>query len=43
MNKIFGVLDDCPKEHCRYYLKKIFAEKSWSYKYINGSRKANDC
>lgn len=20
--KVFGVLEDCPKEHCRYYLKK---------------------
>lgn len=20
--EIFGVLEDCPKEHCRYYLKK---------------------
>ena len=20
--EIFGVLDDCPKNHCRYYLKK---------------------
>ena len=20
--EVFGVLEDCPKEHCRYYLKK---------------------
>ena len=20
--KVFGILEDCPKEHCRYYLKK---------------------
>lgn len=20
--KLFGVLENCPKEHCRYYLKK---------------------
>lgn len=22
--KVFGVLEDCPKEHCRYYMKKRF-------------------
>ena len=21
--EVFGALDDCPKEHCRYYLKKL--------------------
>ena len=21
---VFGVLEDCPKGHCRYYLKKVF-------------------
>ena len=21
---VFGVLEDCPKGHCRYYLKKAF-------------------
>ena len=21
--EIFGVLEDCPKDHCRYYLKKV--------------------
>ncbi len=21
--EVFGVLEDCPKDHCRYYLKKI--------------------
>lgn len=23
--KVFGVLEDCPKGHCRYYLKKVIS------------------
>ena len=23
--EVFGVLEDCPKGHCRYYLKKVIS------------------
>ena len=23
--EVFGVLEDCPKRHCRYYLKKVIS------------------